>query len=146
MARARWVAIHEWVAHGLDCAIAASPGYGLTGYVRLPDGHQLTREQIDTLDVHGGVTYGPDNLGWIGFDTQHLGDAWLVSDLPAARVKEVMRKYKDQAVVIDSIDGRLVNDPERAWTLWTRPALERETERLASEIRGWIGPAGRRQT
>lgn len=44
------------------------------GYVRTdlpPDA------DVHQFDVHGGVTYGPDYDGWIGFDCGHAGDRSL---------------------------------------------------------------------
>ena len=50
---------------------------GFMGYAKLPADHpwrQLDAEDIP-VDVHGGITYGPDSDGWIGFDTMHAGDS-----------------------------------------------------------------------
>lgn len=49
---------------------------GFMGYAKLPADHpwrQLNADDIP-VDVHGGITYGPDSDGWIGFDTMHAGD------------------------------------------------------------------------
>lgn len=47
----------------------------------------LDHEEIDdNVQVHWGITYGPDNSGWIGFDMNHPGDVCLDEDgveLPA---------------------------------------------------------------
>lgn len=58
--------------------IARGPIGCLNGYIQLPDGHPWLSagEYCDdaNVDVHGGITYGPDSGRWIGFDTAHLGD------------------------------------------------------------------------
>lgn len=51
------------------------------GYARLPEGHpfrtlDLQMDDYDKLHVHGGITYGPTDDGWVGFDTSHAGDIW----------------------------------------------------------------------
>src|SRR5664279_3769847 len=79
-------AFHRWEAHGIDCALACG-GMGVCGYTWLPAGTGL-RRSADVLgyegipvDVHGGLTYGPDDAGWIGFDTGHAWDLWTIEEL-----------------------------------------------------------------
>ena len=81
----------EWctvVTHTTKAGVRA-----LNGYVRLPDGHPW-RDCRTTAETHerladlasdmsrllvGGateVTYGPDDGGWIGFDTLGVSDHW----------------------------------------------------------------------
>lgn len=70
----------RWEAHGLECTIRTSGMEFFNGYVRLPSTHvgfgagydQLNR----TIRAHGGLTYGVDKDGWVGFDTGHAGDYW----------------------------------------------------------------------
>lgn len=48
------------------------------GYVRLPAGHAWLAGVPDGMPVvHGGVTYGPDRAGWIGFHTTHYPDDFI---------------------------------------------------------------------
>lgn len=77
------LAIAHGVEDGIEWATRPAPLYGaINGYVRLPEGHpwrmladiQFT-DQPD-VDVNGGITYGVDKDGWIGFDTLHAGDYW----------------------------------------------------------------------
>lgn len=66
--------LRTWVAHGLRCALLPAPLYGaINGYVQVPS---IDWAQVEQVEVHGGVTYGPDTDGWIGFDTLHSGDNW----------------------------------------------------------------------
>lgn len=76
-------AIVHGVEDGIEWATRPAPLYGaVNGYVRLPDGHpwrELNDIQFDDqpdVDVNGGITYGVDDEGWIGFDTPHAGDYW----------------------------------------------------------------------
>lgn len=48
-------------------------GYHYCGYVRIP-GRSDGSVDTDELRVHGGVTYGVDTDGWIGFDADHYMD------------------------------------------------------------------------
>lgn len=102
--------LRVWEASGLLCAVARNLYLGIfIGYVLAPG---LTQDQADGLDVHGGVTYGPDKHGWIGWDAGHFLDyvpgvlAVLPNDHDAMR-PELHR--------------------------WTQAEAEVETERLAAE-------------
>jgi hypothetical protein len=70
----------RWEAHGLECTIRDSGMGFFNGYVRLPAdhvAHDATYDQINrSIRAHGGLTYGPDADGWVGFDTGHAGDYW----------------------------------------------------------------------
>lgn len=45
-------------------------GYHFCGYVQAPS----TDFDNQDIEVHGGVTYGPDEDRWIGFDAGHWMD------------------------------------------------------------------------
>lgn len=66
--------LREWVSSGFNCALMRAPLWGaINGYVQVPS---ITYEQAQQIEVHGGVTYGPNDDNWIGFDTLHSGDNW----------------------------------------------------------------------
>lgn len=92
-----------WMTEGLPCALYVNGFGGLNGYVRLPETHPdriMAATAIDfgrqsfvwpdgrhefttgvgydhiSVLVHGGWTFGPDDYGWIGFDTNHGFDKW----------------------------------------------------------------------
>ena len=68
-----------WERAGVRCAIVASPMGGWNGYVQLPWGHPWRAR--DWLEVPlPGCTWGPDDRGWVGFDTGHAWDAWAPDD------------------------------------------------------------------
>jgi hypothetical protein len=72
--RAGAAPLRAWIAHGFRCVLLRAPLYGaVNGYVQVP---RITDEQAEQVSAHGGVTYGPDADGWIGFDTLHAGDVW----------------------------------------------------------------------
>ena len=53
------------------------------GYVRTNFGPKWTYEDIrgrfsHLVDCHGGLTYGVDEDGWVGFDCAHAGDVCVL--------------------------------------------------------------------
>lgn len=55
---------------GLKCVVLNMRDRHYCGYVKTPfDGH--FEEYQHSVDVHGGLTYGVDDNGWVGFDTAH---------------------------------------------------------------------------
>ena len=100
-------------ATGLPCLVVRNRMGALCGYVGVAEGHPAHGKNwrdsgVDSLEVHGGVTYGdhcqpgdekesichipsigePDHVWWIGFDCSHFGDA-----LPAEKTR--LRKYME---------------------------------------------------
>lgn len=86
----RW---HPWmdtpVAQGTEQGIewrvtANDIAFAWNGYARIPDGHiwrNLNADDIAPLvDVYGGITYGPDRSGWIGFDTLQGNSSMILLD------------------------------------------------------------------
>lgn len=109
----------RWTHEGVECVILKHPrGSHRNAYARIPDPARLPEEwDAETeLEVHGGITYGLDEEGWVGFDTAHAGDVW--PDLPdpfGLRHLEARSPYR---------------------TDWTMTKLEEETNRLAEQIVG----------
>lgn len=71
-----WMAepVREGVEDGIQWQIMANDVlFSWQGYAHIPDGHvrrHLNADNIEPLvDVYGGITYGPDRQGRIGFDT-----------------------------------------------------------------------------
>lgn len=113
-----------WTYRGLTCRTAIG-GWGGCGYVQLPHGHPDAGHLADSYEVHGGITYGPDADGWLGFDTGHAGDswperlvrAWIKRGLPAHRLAD------------------LTEDRKQPWDKrWSLAELKRETKRLADQV------------
>jgi len=75
--------VKEFEQEGLQCFVRqlggiAVPAYH-TGYVALPDTHDLYEKEYDDFDIeaHGGITYTKkgENSTWVlGFDTVHIDD------------------------------------------------------------------------
>lgn len=85
----------EWRSPtGFPCLIVRNNMGALCGYVGLPPGHPqhgADYNNVDGVDVHGGLTYSdrcsghichvaqpgePDAVWWLGFDCAHLFDVW----------------------------------------------------------------------
>lgn len=76
----------RWEHKGVQCAIHFVPRtWTFTGYCLIPKGHPLEKSPYwgepyaspALLDVHGGVTFGPEPAEGghiIGFDTAHADD------------------------------------------------------------------------
>ena len=56
--------------------------YHYCGYVRSSLAGGYDDPQFREIDVHGGLTYGVDEAGWLGFDAAHARDqpGWMGSD------------------------------------------------------------------
>ncbi len=75
--------IHDrGVEDGIEWMVVEAPFHGAyNGYARLPQGHSwqeldLQGDDYEVVDIHGGITFGPEEGGWIGFDTMHAWDVW----------------------------------------------------------------------
>ncbi|MBD3941974.1 hypothetical protein IF188_09730 [Microbacterium sp. NEAU-LLC] len=90
-------ALDRGVEAGIEWATLRAPVYGaVNGYVRLPDDHPwraIADLQASGIDAHGGITYGVDEDGWIGFDTLHAGDWWPAMPFPRRRGDRVWNEY-----------------------------------------------------
>jgi hypothetical protein len=111
----------------------------LNGYVRLPEGSpdrifgdaardadQAGYDLLSDVDVHGGLTYGPDPHGWVGFDTCHAFDWWAIDDLMGIIGEEGMMVAR----MMQRHEG-LGGGPGGRWTM---ERLVWETDRLAAQL------------
>lgn len=104
---------------GIRCAIEAQ--IGVNGYVQLPADHPwleggVSRPAIHAL-AHGGITYGPDEERWIGFDTAHAFDVW-----PREEFERLGTWTAMQETIFFTTEGR-----DEVW--WS-------VERVMGEVRG----------
>lgn len=121
-------AIERWQAHGLDCVIAMG-AWAPCGYVRLPadDPRRQTDWEGFDVHVHGGLTYGPDQDGWVGFDAGHAGDVWAPDDLIGALEPEMFKA----AMTIQ----RWHADVPVPWSItWTMERFRSEVSHLADQL------------
>lgn len=109
----------RWTHEGIECAILGHPRFGhLNGYVQVPRGVELPLDEYGDpiVDAHGGITYGLDEEGWIGFDTAHAGDYWPDRPDPYG---------------LNDLYAHLSFPTE-----WTFEKLVAEVERLAEQVKG----------
>ena len=91
------------------------------GYARTSLTHQqLFEGEIAAVEVHGGLTYGPDDEGYVGFDTLHSSD---VNEHPDGEV------FGSQ---INQIHSEMTVQPV---TRWSPEKVEEEVRRLAQQLR-----------
>ena len=110
------LAVRRGIEAGIPWAVGPHPDEGVyNGYVRLPAYHGFALpDDVDAhVQVHGGLTYGIDEGGWIGFDTRHLGDVW-----PGVNDDEGERWW-------------VAGIPTRVWSI---DAVEAEARRLARQV------------
>lgn len=92
--------IERFTHAALDCKIIKQDLGHWCGYVRRPPAVEPVRWQSDFGSKHdevlkpevmvwGGITYGPDDEGWVGFDDAHSRS--LVDHREAETVKEVVK-------------------------------------------------------
>lgn len=116
--------VESWEAYGLRCCIT----FGLisfNGYVRIPDELFTPGAAERVLRASGGITWGPDDSGWVGFDTAHFSDYWTPDDLApfldpsAMRFANTMREMAERS------------PRSKRWTL---QRLRDATEELAQQV------------
>lgn len=96
---------------GLDCKVIRMNQGHWCGYVQIPDDLGPVRWTSDydskydeileaEVDVWGGITYGPDDDGWVGFDDAHARS--LVDhreqNTDKSAVKEETQRLAEQVV------------------------------------------------
>ena len=93
---------------GYDCKIIHHEFGHWCGYVKRPEAVEPVRWRSDydnkhdklheaEIDVHGGITYGPDEDGFVGFDDAHATKLTEKHDLDSA--KEAVKKETEQLAV-----------------------------------------------
>lgn len=99
----------EFTHAGLDCKIVKQDMGHWCGYVRRPYDAEPVRWTADydskhdrllepEVDVWGGITYGPDEEGWVGFDDAHSRPITSQRDPDSSHeaVKEETKKLAEQ--------------------------------------------------
>lgn len=116
--------VEEGTLQGIQWkTIASQVAFAWNGYVRLPEQHPWygLEDWRVPVDVHGGITYGPDPDGWIGFDTLHAGDAVLMLD------------QVDPDADLDLLDQSTGVPHRQEGRVWTYAHVKWETLRLAQQ-------------
>lgn len=131
----------EWEYRGMECRVTKNDLGHWCGYVKTAlqgftnehlfdvEGHEHQR----LIDVHGGLSYGPDEAGWAGFDCGHARDVNLNED------GEIWGTMYDGAgaepVPLRQHDGD-IEAAEKAddVNVWRIKDVKEETERLADQL------------
>lgn len=76
-----WI-LDEWVHRGLRCKVVKQDMGHYCGYVRTNFGPKWNYDDFQgyphsLVSVNGGLTYGVDEDGWVGFDCGHSRDLCL---------------------------------------------------------------------
>jgi hypothetical protein len=121
--------VDEFEHAGRQCRVLRIRSIGggwYCGYVRTDLPASTAADELqDALDVHGGLTYGVDEEGWIGFDCAHAGDVCLDVD------GDPLTGY-DGKFGLRSPAERSDGLPTRRWT--PEDVIE-ETKRVAEQVR-----------
>lgn len=141
--RAEQPLAEAWVTlAGLEGFIVLSAMHGVNGYVRLPEdaieraGKLVVVDdsysclEIETIPAPGGLTYGPDRAGWVGFDTGHAWDVWLDPDKPEDRYEQTHRE-----VGLPMIQHEHVRPDDPVWTI---EKVRDHVEALALNVVAWL--------
>jgi hypothetical protein len=104
---------------GIDCKIVKTDMGHWCGYARRPESAEPVRwtsdydskhgELLDAeVDVWGGVTYGPDDDGWVGFDDAHSRPLAKHREFNTDReaVKNETERLAEQIAELDGEPGR----------------------------------------
>lgn len=117
--------VTKFTHEALECIVLNIRDRHYCGYVKTPfDGHH--DEFNSSINVHGGLTYGIDEDGWVGFDTAHgfdvpydtEGNALTNNPLATMRAKRGFGTEQDIA--------------------WKPADVVEETKRLAQQVREMI--------
>lgn len=132
----------RWAHAGLMCAAIDSAIGFVNGYVCLPEthvGHGATYDQLNrSVRVHGGLTYGTDKDGWVGFDTGHGGDYWpglpdSLSNGPAVRTWDLERLYVEVESLAEQLAAMTeIAEPQSQWD-----CTEDEFDALLRDAKAW---------
>lgn len=119
-----------FMAFDLECAILRSPMRGFCCYVKVP-ADRLEQLDVEEIPCPGGITYGPDVAGWIGFDTGHAWDEYIPDSPGETRSPDVERRE------------RLIGPPPsyagEDSRFWTSEELRDATVALAAMIHAGVG-------
>lgn len=141
----------HWKHAGLTCAMIDSGIGFINGYVQLPEDHVARNASYDqinrTISAHGGLTYGPDEDGWVGFDTGHSGDYWPGLTDPKRlfgapeRTWDIERLTAEvESLALQLADMTTIGEPESTWD-----CTSEEFDALLRDARAWRQHVAERQ-
>lgn len=116
-------AVREGTHEGLRYKVVVGPVGNYCGYVRTAFDESWHYDDLQAwsgvlLDTHGGVTYGVDSNGWLGFDCAHARDICVTEDdEPLGGGVAVNYEHDSEGSVV-----------------WTPDAVAEECESLAEQV------------
>jgi hypothetical protein len=111
----------DFIHAGFSCFILRNAIGNWCGYVGVPSTHSAYGkyyDEVDVVDVHGGLTYAdkcsppichipnpgmPHDVWWLGFDTSHSGD--LVPSMSLSGYMGSYGTYKTQDYTLNETKG-----------------------------------------
>lgn len=124
-------AIASGVAEGHRYKVIQNDLGHFCGYVKTNFGDRWTYDDLrgymgGLIDIHGGLTYGADEHGWIGFDCAHSGDVCIldgetVSDFGRSdygsvwEVEDMEAECRKLARQVDTLETFAERFEERGW-------------------------------
>lgn len=128
-------AFETWQVQGVECAMLFLD-ITVGGYVRVPKALRdwwEHHDEVGPLLTPRELTYGPDEGGWIGFDTGKPREVWDLADLEAGVPwfygVPLMKMQQLQDEEREALGGAY--NPRRIWTL---AQLRAEVGRLAAAL------------
>lgn len=126
----------EWTHQGVRCKILKVDMGHWCGYARTSlsgfTESDLYHAGQRIIEVHGGMTYGPDDGGWVGFDCHHAGDLCLNErDEPWGQTYEDLGIAPTELKRHGSVEA--CEDADRT-AVWRLADVKDETERLAEQL------------
>lgn len=110
----------EWTYNGRRCKIVRDQELGhYCGYIQTGLRGHITKYEnklFRLIDVNGGLTYGIDENGWVGFDTAHAYDVSVDEDGEVLREDMVYDKNSEDSII------------------WTPEKVKEEVESLADQF------------
>lgn len=121
-----------------ELAALISAGNALSQMPFCPNGYDFIN---DYVQVHGGLTYGPDEDRWTGFDTNHAFDDWSDAELERMfktdhpDVWAELQHYWELLGHDSWPAGRISSPKADSWAIsWTEQRVDAEVNNLASQI------------
>lgn len=116
--------VERWTHEGLECKYQRhqTPTMGwYTGYVRTKLPATVGYDDLMKyagIDAHGGLTYGVDDDGWVGFDCNHAWDICIGED----------------GEPLTPAEWRHDDPSDRLTKVWGPEGVKNECERLAEQL------------
>lgn len=94
---------------------------------------------LGDIEAHGGLTYGPDEEGWIGFDTGHAWDDWpneTLREILLPDNEDIWLHFREMQLIVGEHmypAGRM-SKGDSWYIAWTLDRLEAAVNDLAAQV------------